>query len=58
MNGLVFYILFTNLHFHSPFTGISMTFDDWMSGTYQGLIFATTMYQVQEQISVNFKRII
>jgi len=34
-----------------------MTFDDWISGTFQGLIFATTMYQVQAQLSNNFKLI-
>jgi hypothetical protein len=61
LNGFVFFTLFKTVHFNFPSLrrgGGKMTFDDWMSSTFQGLIFATTMYQVQDQISVNFKRII
>ncbi len=58
LNGLVFFTLFKTTHFHSPASGKIMTFDDWMSSTFQGLVFATTMYQVQDQISINFKRLI
>lgn len=55
-NGLTFYALFKAIKFTSP-EGI-LTFDDWVSGTFQGLIFATTVYQVQEQLSANFKVLI
>lgn len=57
LNGLAFFILFKTVHFNSTYRGHKMTFDDWLSGTFQGVIFATTMYQVQEQISFNFKLI-
>ena len=56
INGVMFYGLFKTIKFTSP-EGI-LTFDDWVSGTFQGLIFATTVYQVQEQISANFKILI
>jgi hypothetical protein len=36
----------------------SMTFDDWIGGTFQGLIFATTVYSAQDQIPFNLKRIV
>jgi len=56
INGLIFYGLFKLIKFTAP-EG-TLTFDDWISGTFQGLIFATTVYQVQEQISANFKVLI
>ena len=55
-NGLLFFALFKGIKFSSP-EGV-LTFDDWVSSTFQGLIFATTVYQVQEQISANFKLLI
>ena len=36
----------------------TMTFDDWMGGTFQGLIFATTIYSAQDQLPLNLKGII
>ena len=56
LNGVAFFALFKAIKFSAP-EGI-LTFDDWISGTFQGLIFATTVYQVQEQLSANFKILI
>lgn len=52
-NGLFFYLVFRIYRFR--FGNVELTFDDWISSTFQGLIFATTLYSVQDQLMVNFK---
>jgi hypothetical protein len=61
-NGIIFFTLFKIVFIRDGiFTFIStektMTFDDWLSGTFQGLIFATTIYSAQDQLPLNLKRI-
>jgi hypothetical protein len=61
-NGIIFYSLFKVVFIREGiFTFIStnktMTFDDWLGGTFQGLIFATTIYSAQDQLPYNLKRI-
>ena len=56
LNGTAFYFLFKTIKF-KRISGI-MTFDDWMSGTFQGLIFATTFYSVQTALTENFQIVI
>lgn len=56
LNGVMFYALFKSIKFTAA-EGV-LSFDDWVSSTFQGLIFATTVYQVQDQISANFKVLI
>ena len=63
LNGIVFYAMFKFIFVRggvirfSPVEG-AMTFDDWISGTFQGLIFATTIYAAQDQLPYNLKRIL
>lgn len=53
-NGLFFYIIFKLITVKSK-TG-ELTIDDWISSTFQGLIFVTTMYSVQNNIFENIKQ--
>lgn len=62
INGIIFFTLFKIVFIRDGiFTFINtektMTFDDWLSGTFQGLIFATTIYSAQDQLPFNLKRI-
>ena len=52
-NGLFFYFVFKIYKFRGG--SVELTFDDWISSTFQGLIFATTLYSVQDQLMINFK---
>jgi len=56
LNGTAFYVLFKTMKFERP-SG-AMTFDDWISSTFQGLIFATTFYSVQTKLTTNFQILI
>jgi hypothetical protein len=56
LNGTAFYILFKTMKFKR--LSIEMTFDDWLSSTFQGLIFATTFYSVQTALTTNFQILI
>lgn len=56
MNGTAFYLLFKTIKFERG--SVVMTFDDWMSSTFQGLIFATTLYSVQTALTTNFQILI
>ena len=56
LNGTAFYILFRTMTFKRRY--IEMTFDDWISSTFQGLIFATTFYSVQTALTTNFQILI
>jgi len=56
LNGTAFFILFKTLKFNRG--GFQMTFDDWISSTFQGLIFATTLYSVQTALTTNFQTLI
>jgi hypothetical protein len=63
LNSLIFYAMFKlifvrNGTFTLTSSDNTMTFDDWMSGTFQGLIFATTIYSAQDQLPLNLKGII
>ena len=54
INGLVLYTAFKLITFR--FGREVLTLDDWMSSTFQGLIFVTTLYSVQNNIYENFKK--
>ena len=64
LNSIFFYAMF-KLVFIKNINGLvtlsanskTMTFDDWMGGTFQGLIFATTIYSAQDQLPLNLKGI-
>ena len=53
INGIIFFVAFQTLTF--KFNNINLTFDDWISSTFQGLIFATTMYSMQNKLFDNLK---
>jgi hypothetical protein len=53
MNGTIFYLAFKLLLFKRGPN--ELTFDDWVSSTFQGLIFVTTIYSVQEELTKNIK---
>jgi len=53
LNGLLFYIAFRLITFR--FGSMTLTLDDWISSTFQGLIFATTIYSVQNNLYENLK---
>jgi hypothetical protein len=55
LNGLLFYVAFKTITFKQA-EGV-LTFDDWVGGTFQGVIFATTLYSVQNQLTVNGKAV-
>jgi hypothetical protein len=62
LNGIVFYALFKLVSIKSgklsfTVTDESIRFDDWIGGTFQGLIFGTTIYAAQDQLPYNLKRI-
>jgi hypothetical protein len=50
LNSIVFYILFTFLQFKKKFGKIS--FDDWLSGTFQGIIFTATFFSSQTNLPI------
>jgi hypothetical protein len=54
INGSLFYLFFQFLLLKRG--GNELTFDDWVSSTFQGLIFITTMYSVQDHISKNVRQ--
>ena len=56
MNGTAFFFLFRTMTFTRGKS--TMTFDDWISSTFQGLIFATTLYSVQTALTNNFQILI
>ena len=53
INGIFFYTAFKWTTIKSK-SG-ELTVDDWISSTFQGLIFVTTMYSVQNSIYENIK---
>jgi hypothetical protein len=53
VNGIFFYITFKTIIIKSK-TG-ELTIDDWISSTFQGLVFVTTLYGVQNNIYENIK---
>ena len=62
INGIVFYAMFRviTIRLGRPSFSInegSIRFDDWIGGTFQGLIFGTTIYAAQDQLPYNLKRI-
>lgn len=63
LNGIVFFAMFKLVFVKSGVFRLTVvdgaiSFDDWMSGTFQGLIFATTIYAAQDQLPYNLKRIL
>jgi hypothetical protein len=54
-NGIFFFIAFKTITFKQK-DGV-LTFDDWVSGTFQGVIFGTTLYSVQNQLAINGKQV-
>lgn len=54
INGVFFYIAFQSITFKTK-TDSPLTLDDWISSTFQGLIFATTMYSTQNNLYENLK---
>lgn len=55
-NGLVFLSAFKLILFKNK--NESLTFDDWISSTFQGLIFATTYYSAQDALTKNFVNVL
>lgn len=50
LNGLAFYAMFRLITFSNKFGVI--TFDDWLSGTFQGIIFTTTFFSSQTNLPI------
>lgn len=56
LNGLVFLAAFKTILFRNK--NDTLTFDDWISSTFQGLIFATTYYSAQDALTKNFVNVL
>jgi len=50
LNSIVFFLLLKFLTFKNKFGTIS--FDDWLSGTFQGIIFTTTFFSSQTNLPI------
>jgi H+/Cl- antiporter ClcA len=56
INGIFFFIAFKTITIKSKYYNYSLSLDDWIGSTFQGLIFATTMYSMQNNLYVNLSQ--
>ena len=56
LNAIFFFLAFRIITFKSKIYNYSLSLDDWIGSTFQGLIFATTMYSMQNNLYVNLNQ--
>ena len=50
LNSIVFFLMFRFISFRNKFG--TLTFDDWLSGTFQGIIFTATFFSSQTNLPI------